>query len=189
MIGGGDTGTNCVGTSMHHSSAAWCSSSCWPKPPLARAADNPWPQWPKVYKMDYGQEEAAAVFGDDPREYLIQTRQFAGEREGRVQELHTVRVEWVRDNGRPVPPRSPGRSASPGTLVLFAMGFRGPENQLLNQLGVEKDAQTNAKAEHGKFATSVAGVFAAGDMQPQARAWWCGRSTRAAAPPASATAG
>ncbi len=166
MIGGGDTGTDCVGTSMRHGCRSLVQFELLPKPPLARAADNPWPQWPKVYKMDYGQEEAAAVFGDDPREYLIQTKKFAGDAEGRVQELHTVRVEWVRDNGRPVPREVAGSErVFPAQLVLFAMGFRGPENQLLDQLGVEKDARTNAKAEHGKFATSVAGVFAAGDMR------------------------
>ena len=118
-----------------------------------RAPDNPWPQWPKVYKIDYGQEEAAAVFGDDPREYLIQTKKFVGDADGRVKELHTVRVEWVKDNGRPIPREVPGSErVFPAQLVLFAMGFRGPENQLLDQLGVEKDARTNAKAEHGKFA-------------------------------------
>ena len=166
VIGGGDTGTDCVGTSMRHGCRSLVQFELLPKPPLARAADNPWPQWPKVYKMDYGQEEAAAVFGDDPREYLIQTKKFAGDAEGRVQELHTVRVEWVRDNGRPIPREVAGSErVFPAQLVLFAMGFRGPENQLLDQLGVEKDARTNAKAEHGKFATSVAGVFAAGDMR------------------------
>jgi glutamate synthase (NADPH/NADH) small chain len=166
VIGGGDTGTDCVGTAMRHGCRSLVQFELLARPPLMRAPDNPWPQWPKVYKLDYGQEEAAAVFGDDPRQYLIQTKKFVGDERGHVKELHTVRVEWVNDNGRPVPREVPGtEGVFPAQLVLFAMGFRGPEKQLLDQLGVEKDARTNAKAEHGKFATSVPGVFAAGDMR------------------------
>ena len=166
VIGGGDTGTDCVGTSMRHGCRSLIQFEILAKPPLTRAPDNPWPQWPKVYKLDYGQEEAAALFGADPREYLIQTKQFVGDTGGRVKELHTVRVEWVRDNGRVTPREIPGSErVFPSQLVLLAMGFLGPENQLLDQLGVEKDARTNAKAEHGRFATSVPGVFAAGDMR------------------------
>jgi glutamate synthase (NADPH/NADH) small chain len=166
VIGGGDTGTDCVGTAMRHGCRSLVQFELLAKPPLGRAPDNPWPQWPKVYKLDYGQEEAAAVFGDDPREYLIQTKKFVGDEHGCVKELHTVRVEWVKDNGRPVPREVAGTErVFPAQLVLFAMGFRGPENQLLDQLGVEKDARTNAKAEHGKFVTSAPGVFAAGDMR------------------------
>jgi glutamate synthase (NADPH/NADH) small chain len=166
VIGGGDTGTDCVGTSMRHGCHSLVQFEVMPKPPDERAPDNPWPQWPKVYKMDYGQEEAAAVFGADPREYLIQTKRFVGDENGCIKELHTVRVEWAKDNGRTVPREVPGSErVFPAQLVLFAMGFRGPENQLLDQLGVEKDARTNAKAEHGKFLTSVPGVFAAGDMR------------------------
>jgi glutamate synthase (NADPH/NADH) small chain len=166
VIGGGDTGTDCVGTSMRHGCKSLVQFEILPMPPLARAADNPWPQWPKVYKLDYGQEEAAALFGKDPREYLIQTKKFVGDENGHVKELHTVRVEWVKDNGRTIPREVPGSErVFPAQLVLLAMGFLGPENQLLDQLGVEKDPRSNAKAEHGKFATSVPGVFAAGDMR------------------------
>ncbi|HVS37525.1 MAG TPA: glutamate synthase subunit beta [Gemmataceae bacterium] len=166
VIGGGDTGTDCVGTAMRHGCRSLVQFELLARPPVSRAADNPWPQWPKVYKLDYGQEEAAAVFGDDPRQYLIQTKKFVGDATGCVQELHTVRVEWVKDNGRAIPREVPGTErVFPAQLVLFAMGFRGPEHQLLDQLGVEKDARTNAKAEHGKFATSIPGVFAAGDMR------------------------
>ncbi len=166
VIGGGDTGTDCVGTSMRHGCKSLVQFEILPVPPLTRAADNPWPQWPKVYKLDYGQEEAEAIFGKDPREYLINTKKFVGDANGRVKELHTVRVEWVKDNGRIFPREVPGTErAFPAQLVLLAMGFLGPENQLLDQLGVEKDARSNAKAEHGAFATSVPGVFAAGDMR------------------------
>jgi glutamate synthase (NADPH/NADH) small chain len=166
VIGGGDTGTDCVGTSMRHGCKSLVQFEILPMPPLERAADNPWPQWPKVYKLDYGQEEVEAIFGKDPREYLIQTKKFVGDADGRVKELHTIRVEWVKDNGRAMPREVPGSErVFPAQLVLLAMGFLGPENQLLDQLGVEKDNRSNAQAEHGKFATSLPGVFAAGDMR------------------------
>jgi len=166
VIGGGDTGSDCIGTSMRHGCRSLVQVEILPMPPLERADDNPWPQWPKVHKLDYGQEEAEAIFGKDPREYLIQTKKFVGDEQGHVKELHTIRVEWVKQNGRTIPREVPGSErVFPAQLVLLAMGFLGPENQLLDQLGVEKDARTNAKAEHGKFATSVRGVFAAGDMR------------------------
>jgi glutamate synthase (NADPH/NADH) small chain len=166
VIGGGDTGTDCVGTSMRHGCKSLVQFEILPMPPLTRAPDNPWPQWPKVYKLDYGQEEVEALFGEDPREYLIQTKKFVGDSQGHVKELHTIRVEWVKDNVRTIPREVPGTErVFPSQLVLLAMGFLGPENQLLDQLGVEKDPRSNAKAEHGKFATSVPGVFAAGDMR------------------------
>jgi glutamate synthase (NADPH/NADH) small chain len=166
VIGGGDTGTDCVGTSMRHSCRSLIQFEILPKPPDERAPDNPWPQWPKVYKLDYGQEEAAAVFGADPRQYLVNTHRFVGDADGQVKEIHIVRIEWVRENGRMVIKEVPGSErAFPAQLVLLAMGFLGPENQLLDKLGVEKDQRTNAKAEYDKFATSVPGVFAAGDMR------------------------
>jgi glutamate synthase (NADPH/NADH) small chain len=166
VIGGGDTGTDCVGTALRHGCRSILQLEIVPLPPLARAADNPWPQWPKVYKLDYGQEEAAALFGADPRQYAIQTTKFVGDGDGCVKEIHTVKVEWVKDNGRFGPKAIPGtEKVFPAQLVLFALGFSGPENQLLDQLGVEKDGRSNAKAEHGKFSTSVSGIFAAGDMR------------------------
>src|SRR5262245_45316302 len=166
VIGGGDTGTDCVGTALRHGCRSLLQLEIVPQPPLNRAPDNPWPQWPKVYKLDYGQEEAKALFGDDPRHYSIQTTKFVGDNAGHVKEIHTVRVEWVKDNGRAVPRNIPGsEKVFPAQLILLAMGFSGPENQLLDQLGVEKDARTNAKTEPGSYGTSVEGVFAAGDMR------------------------
>src|SRR5262249_58481522 len=104
--------------------------------------------------------------GDEPRKSASQTRKFLGDETGRLRALETVQVEWVKDNGRASPRNVPGsEQVLPAQLVLLALGFSGPENQLLDQLGVEKDARTNARAEHGKFATSVQGVFAAGDMR------------------------
>jgi glutamate synthase (NADPH/NADH) small chain len=166
VIGGGDTGTDCVGTALRHGCKSILQLEIVPRPPDQRAPDNPWPQWPKVYRLDYGQEEAAALFGADPRQYAIQTTRFVDDGRGHVKAIHTVRVEWVKDNGRPTPrPIAGTEKVFPADLVLFALGFSGPESQLLDRLGVEKDGRSNAKAEHGKFATSAAGVFAAGDMR------------------------
>src|SRR5262249_54968314 len=166
VLGGGDTGTDCVGTALRHGCRSLVQLEIVPQPPLDRASDNPWPQWPKVYRLDYGQEEAKALWGDDPRRYAVQTMRFLGDELGHVRALETVQVEWVRDNGRPVPRNVPStEKAMPAQLVLLALGFSGPESQLLDQLGVQKDTRTYAKAEHGTFATNVPGVFAAGDMR------------------------
>jgi len=166
VLGGGDTGTDCVGTALRHGCKSILQLEIVPMPPMLRAPDNPWPQWPKVYKLDYGQEEAKALFGDDPRQYAIQTTKFLGDAAGNLTAIQTSRVEWVKDNGRALPRNIPGsEQVFPAQLVLLALGFSGPENLLLDQLGVEKDQRSNAKAEHGNFATSVPGVFAAGDMR------------------------
>lgn len=167
VLGGGDTGTDCVATAMRHRCRSLVQFEILPKPPAERAPDNPWPQWAKVYRLDYGQEEAAAVFGNDPRKYRVLTKKFVGDEEGYVKELHTIRVEWQKgDNGRPVIKEIPGtEKVWPAQLVLLALGFVGPEDALLDQLSVERDERSNAKAEHGKFATNIKGVFAAGDMR------------------------
>ena len=138
-----------------------------PQPPLERAEDNPWPQWPKVLKVDYGQEEAGAVFGNDPRTYCITTKRFVGDTQGNIKEVHTVQVQWEKDeNGRYQMEEIPGTEKIwPAQLVLLAMGFIGPEDTLLGQLGVDRDTRTNVQAEYGKFATNIEGVFAAGDMR------------------------
>ncbi|MBI4353568.1 MAG: glutamate synthase subunit beta [Candidatus Omnitrophica bacterium] len=167
VIGGGDTGTDCVATAMRHRCKSLTQLEILSKPPLERASDNPWPQWPKVYKLDYGQEEAAARFGADPRRYLVTAKRFTGDEKGRVKEICLVSVEWQKDEkGRLVPKEIPGsEKILPAQLVLLAMGFLGPEDALLNQLGIERDERTNVKAEYGRYATSVKGVFAAGDMR------------------------
>ena len=167
VIGGGDTGTDCVGTTMRHGCRSLTQFEILPQPPLERAPDNPWPEWPKVYLLDYGQAEAAAVFGADPRRYSITTKKFAGDANGHVSELHTVEVEWAQENGgRPAMREVPGtEKVWPAQLVLLAMGFLGPEEPVLAQLGVERDERSNAKAEFGAYSTNVPGVFAAGDMR------------------------
>lgn len=167
IIGGGDTGTDCVGTSIRHGCKSLVQLEIMPKPPQERAANNPWPEWPKVYKMDYGQEEAAAMFGADPRTYLTTTTKFEGDENGNVKAIHVTQVEWTKnDKGQFIPQPIPGtEKVLPAQLVLLAMGFLGPEQPLLDSLGIERDPRSNIKAAHGQFTTSIPGVFAAGDCR------------------------
>jgi len=167
VIGGGDTGTDCVGTAIRQGCRSLVQLEIMARPPLERAADNPWPEWPKVYKLDYGQEEASAKFGADPRVYLTTVKKFVGDADGRLKELVTVEVKWERnDKGQFVPVEVPGTEQTrPAQLALLAMGFLGPEQPLLEELGIECDARSNVKAEHGRYWTSLKGVFAAGDCR------------------------
>jgi glutamate synthase (NADPH/NADH) small chain len=167
IIGGGDTGTDCVGTSVRHGCTTVTQLEIMAKPPLTRAANNPWPEWPKTYKMDYGQEEAAAKFGADPRVYLTTATHFEGDADGNVKAVHVVNVEWKKDEkGNFGPQKVPGtEKVLPAGLVLLAMGFLGPEQPLLDALNIERDQRSNVKAEHEKYTTSIPGVFAAGDCR------------------------
>ncbi len=167
IIGGGDTGTDCVGTSMRHGCKSLIQVEILPKPPTERAKDNPWPEWPKTYKMDYGQEEAAAVYGADPRVYLTTAKKFLTDDQGNVSGVHLVEIRWERnDKGQFTPVDVPGTDrVVPAQLVLLAMGFLGPEQPLLESLGLERDPRSNIKAEHGRFNTSIPKVFAAGDCR------------------------
>ena len=134
---------------------------------MERQPDNPWPEWPKVYRLDYGQEEAKALFGDDPRVYLTTPKKFEDDGAGNVKAIHTVQVKWEKnDKGQFTPKEVPGtEKVIPAQIVLLAMGFLGPEQFLLEQLNVECDGRTNAKAEHGQYSTNIPGVFAAGDCR------------------------
>jgi glutamate synthase (NADPH/NADH) small chain len=167
VVGGGDTGTDCVGTAMRHGCRSLTQIEILPCPPDTRQPDNPWPEWPKVYKLDYGQEEVAAKFGADPRIYLTTGEKFAGDEKGNVKEFHTYEVEWTKnEQGAFIPKRMAATDkVLKADLVLLAMGFLGPEDTVLGQLGVERDPRSNAKAEHGQFATNVPGIFAAGDCR------------------------
>jgi len=167
VIGGGDTGTDCVGTSLRHGCKNVIQLEILPKPPTQRAGDNPWPEWPKVYKMDYGQQEAAAKYGDDPRQYLVTAKEFIDDGNGNVSGIRIVNIQWGKDDkGRFAPQDVAGSErVIEADLVLLAMGFLGPEDTVLSALKVERDERTNAKAEHGKFSTNIPGVFAAGDMR------------------------
>jgi glutamate synthase (NADPH/NADH) small chain len=167
VIGGGDTGTDCVGTSLRHGCRSVTQIEILPKPALARTPDNPWPEWPKTYKLDYGQEEAAAKYGADPRVYLTTVKKFNADAEGRLASLVTVEIKWSKnEKGQFIPVEQPGTEQTrPAQLVLLAMGFLGPEQALLKSLGLEADPRGNVKAEHEKYTTSLPGVFAAGDCR------------------------
>jgi glutamate synthase (NADPH/NADH) small chain len=184
VIGGGDTGTDCVGTSIRHGCKSILQLEILPKPPESRPADNPWPQWPRTLRMDYGQEEAAALHGEDPRRYRVTVLRFIGDEEGHVKGVRTVHVDWKKDaQGRMTPVNIPGTEQTlPAQLVLLAMGFLGPEDTLLDQLEIERDPRSNAKAEFGAFATGLKGVFAAGDMRRgQSLVVWAIKEGRGAA--------
>jgi glutamate synthase (NADPH) small chain len=167
IIGGGDTGTDCVGTSLRHGCRSLVQLEILPKPPEKRATDNPWPEWPKIYRLDYGQEEAADRFGADPRGYLTTATHFEGDENAQVKAVHTVEVKWERnEKGQFIPQQIPGtEKVLPAQLVLLAMGFLGPEQPLIDALKLDQDARSNIKAEHENYTTSIPGVFAAGDCR------------------------
>ncbi|MEM7345302.1 MAG: glutamate synthase subunit beta [Chloroflexota bacterium] len=168
VIGGGDTGTDCVGTSLRHGCRSLAQFEILPQSPAERAPDNPWPEWPKIHRVDYGQAEAIALFGEEPRRYAISTTKFVGDENGHIKELHTVRLQWkpAENGGRPTFEEVPGsEEVWPAQLVLLALGFRGPEDAIIEQFGLDRDGRSNVQAEHEKYQTSVEGIFAAGDMR------------------------
>ncbi|MNM51104.1 Glutamate synthase [NADPH] small chain [compost metagenome] len=167
VIGGGDTGTDCVGTSLRHGCKSLVQFEIMNKPPLERADNNPWPQWPRILKVDYGQQEFEAKYGEDPRKYAINVKSFEGDSEGNLTKVNTVDVKWEKnDKGAFVPVEVPGSEKEwKDELVLLAMGFLGTQDYVSNAFGVELDARTNVKAGYGNFRTNVDKVFAAGDSR------------------------
>jgi glutamate synthase (NADPH) small chain len=163
VIGGGDTGTDCVGTAIRQGAKSVVQLEILARPPDTRAFDNPWPQWPKVYKLDYGQEEAAALWGADPRRYLVNTRRLVGDN-GKVTAIETVDIQWVHvPGGRPEMTEVAGSARTdPADLVLIAMGFVGPEPTLPSAFGCKLDHRGNI-VHDDDFMTTTPGVFAAGD--------------------------
>ncbi len=168
VIGGGDTGTDCVATSIRHGCESVFQFEIMPEPPAKRIEEhNPWPEWPKMLNVDYGQEEAISLYGKDPRNYLISTKRIVGNENGEVTEVHTVEISWVRDaSGRMVPQEVQGSDKVwKADLVLLAMGFLGPEDMIANELKLDRDPRSNVKAEYEVFETNVDKVFTAGDMR------------------------
>jgi len=167
IIGGGDTGTDCLATSLRHGCNSVVQLEIMTQAPISRATDNPWPESPKIHKVDYGQEEATAKFGADPRTYLTSSTKFEGDANGNVTTVHTVEVSWEKnDKGQFVPmPIAGTQKVHPAELVLLAMGFLGPEQSLLDSLSLERDPCSNIKAEFEKYTTNIPGVFAAGDCR------------------------
>ena len=167
VIGGGDTGTDCVATALRQGCRSVKQLEILPKPSVYRAANNPWPEWPAVYSLDYGQQEAAALFGSDPRLYQTSALRFLGDAEGKMASLRTIGVTWEGDSeGILKPKRQPGSEQEhPAQLVLLALGFLGPEQELLDALGLARNANSTVSAEYDNYQTSITGVFAAGDCR------------------------
>ena len=167
VIGGGDTGNDCVGTAIRLGASSVVQLEMMPKAPDTRAANNPWPEWPKVCKTDYGQEEAIAVFGHDPRIYQTTVKEFLKDKNGNLNGIITVKLESKKDEktGRMVMSEVPGSETKlDADLVLIAAGFLGTEKYVADAFGVELNARTNISTAEGAYATSVKNVFAAGDV-------------------------
>lgn len=167
IIGGGDTGNDCVGTSVRHSCASVVQLEMMPKLPDERAENNPWPEYPRVCKTDYGQEEAATVFGCDPRRYCTTVKEFIKGEDNKLTAVKTVRLDFVKDEetGRMIPKEIEGsEEILPCELCLIAAGFLGAQNYIAEAFGVELNGRTNVNTEIGKFSTNVEKVFTAGDM-------------------------
>jgi glutamate synthase (NADPH/NADH) small chain len=166
VIGGGDTGADCIGTALRHGCKSVINLELLEQPPEGRAPDNPWPQWPKIRRTDYAHEESIARFGADPRNYAVLSKEFVPNGNGRVKSVRIARIAWDTSSGTPKMREIEGSEQTlDADLVLLAMGFLGPEAYLADALGVERDQRSNYKALYGRFATNVPKVFAAGDCR------------------------
>ena len=167
VIGGGDTGNDCLGTSLRHGCIGLKNFEVLPRPSDERTEEFPWPRYPRLYKVDYGHEEAQVKFGSDPREFSISTKEFIGNEKGELTALKTIRVKWEKDEkGAWKMAEVPGSEEIwEADLVFLALGFLGPEAETLHGTPVELDPRSNYKAAHGKFLTTVPGIFAAGDAR------------------------
>jgi glutamate synthase (NADPH/NADH) len=168
VIGGGDTGNDCIGTSVRQGARSVTNFELMPEPPQARADDNPWPQWPRIFRVDYGHEEVAANYGRDPRRYCVLSERFVDNGEGAVAGIDTIEVEWITDaaTGRRTFQKVAGTEKHyKADFVFLAMGFRSPEQKLAQDLGLELDARSNYKADDSAYRTSADDVFAAGDCR------------------------
>ena len=168
VIGGGDTGNDCVGTSIRHGAKSVLQLEMMPKLPDERTEDNPWPQWPRVCKTDYGQEEAIEVFGHDPRVYQTTVKEFIKDNNGNLKSAVLVKLQPEKDKktGRMMMKEVSGSEYSVDIeLVLIAAGFLGSESYVTKAFGVETNARTNVATPDGSFRTNVENIFAAGDMR------------------------
>lgn len=185
VIGGGDTGNDCVGTSIRHGAKAVLQLEMMPKAPDQRTETNPWPEWPKICKTDYGQQEAIAVFGHDPRVYQTTVKEFVKDKKGKLCKAVLVKLESKKDEktGRMYMAEIPGSEYTvEADLVLIAAGFLGSEEYVTKSFGVEVNERTNVKTEPGRYATNIRHVFTAGDMhRGQSLVVWAIREGREAA--------
>ena len=185
VIGGGDTGNDCVGTSIRHGAKSVLQLEMMPKAPDERTPANPWPEWPRICKTDYGQQEAIAVFGSDPRVYTTTVKEFVKDKKGKLCKAVLVKLEGQKDEatGRMRMVEIPGSEYTVDVdLVLIAAGFLGSESYVTKAFGVEVNERTNVKTEPGKYSTSVKNIFATGDMhRGQSLVVWAIREGREAA--------
>ena len=185
VIGGGDTGNDCVGTAIRQGATNVVQLEMMPKPPVTRASDNPWPEWPKVLKTDYGQQEAIAVFGNDPRIYETTVKEFLKNEEGHVYAAKCVKLAWNKDaeTGRMNMTEIEGSEyIIECDIVLIAAGFLGAQAYVADAFGVELNERTNVATERGGFKTNVDKVYACGDMhRGQSLVVWAIREGRDAA--------
>ncbi len=185
IIGGGDTGNDCCGTSIRLGAESVIQLEMMPKAPETRAENNPWPQWPRVLKTDYGQEEAIAVFGHDPRVYQTTVKEFYKDEQGNLKQAKLVKLKMQRDekSGRMIPVEVEGSEyVIDVDVVLIAAGFLGSQSYVTEAFGVEVNARTNVATEQGKYKTNVENVFTAGDMhRGQSLVVWAIREGREAA--------
>lgn len=167
VIGGGDTGNDCVGTAVRQGAKSVTQLEMMPKLPDERTASNPWPEWPRVCKTDYGQEEAVAVFGKDPRVYQTTVKEFVTDKSGKLKKVKLIRLEAKKDEktGRMNMEQIPGSEFElPADIVLIAAGFLGAQEYVAKAFGVKLDARTNVQTAPGEYKTDVDKVFTAGDM-------------------------
>lgn len=184
IIGGGDTGNDCVGTSIRHGCKSVTQIEMMPKAPDERAENNPWPEWPKICKTDYGQEEAIAVFGHDPRIYESTVKEFVKDKGGNLKAVKIVRLLWEKDeNGRMNMKEVPeSEQTLPAEIVLIAAGFLGSQKYVTDAFQVELNQRTNVNTAPGQYETSVKNVFTVGDMhRGQSLVVWAIREGREAA--------
>ncbi|KAJ8680883.1 hypothetical protein QAD02_016670 [Eretmocerus hayati] len=167
IIGGGDTGCDCIATSLRQGAKSIVAFEILPEPPKSRADDNPWPQFPRVFKMDYGHEEVVHRFGEDPRRFSTLSKEFLDDGKGNVSGIRTVTVKWTKDEaGRWKMDEVPNsEKIYKCDLVLLAMGFLGPEKYIAEELQTKMDGRGNYETPVGKYSTSIPGIYAAGDCR------------------------
>lgn len=167
VIGGGDTGADCIATALRHKCKSIVQFGKHPQLPVERSAANPWPEFPNIFSLDYAYEEASAQTGKDPREYSILTKRFIGDEKGQVKELHTIQIEKKTDEyGNTFIHEIPGTEKIwPAELILIAIGFSGPEEEVLQAFALIKDKGKKANRMNEKYETNIEGVFIAGDVR------------------------
>ncbi|KAL3310567.1 hypothetical protein Ciccas_010866, partial [Cichlidogyrus casuarinus] len=165
ILGGGDTGVDCMATALRLGAKSIDTLEILPEPPRSRADGNPWPEWPRIWRMDYGHEEVALHYGRDPRHFSVQTKRFLDNGKGEVDGIEISQVKWIQEtSGGPWKMIDHPESTRilKCDLVLLAMGFLGPEKSVLASLSLDTDQRSNVKTKPGQYKTNVESVYAAG---------------------------